>query len=70
MLQNPSEDIRNCYLRADECRQMAQTAATELARADFLKMTGRWLALARSYEVTERLSAFKASFEARYSSKE
>ena len=69
MLQNPSEDIRSCYLRADECRQMAQTAATESAKVDFLKMAGRWLDLARSYEMTERLSAFTASFEARHRSK-
>jgi hypothetical protein len=29
-------------------------------------MEQRWLTLARSYEVTERLSGFNAEFKARY----
>jgi hypothetical protein len=66
MLQNLSKDIRECYRCADECRQLAETAMSELARADYFAMEQRWLTLARSYEVTERLSGFNAEFKARY----
>jgi hypothetical protein len=58
MLQNLSKDIRECYHRAEECRHKAQTASTELMKANFLQMEQRWLSLARSYEVTESVSEF------------
>jgi hypothetical protein len=48
MLQNLSKDIRECYHRAEECRHKAQTASTELMKANFLQMVQRWLSLARS----------------------
>jgi hypothetical protein len=65
MPQNLSRHIRECYRRADECRRSAETARTEPAKANFLETEGRWLALARSYEVSERLSAFVDAFQAR-----
>jgi len=58
MLQNLSEEIRECYHRAEQCRRLAQTALTESVRTDYLEMERRWLALAHSYEFTERLSHF------------
>ena len=70
MLQNLSKDIRECYRRAEECRHKAQTASTELMKANFLQMEQRWLSLARSYEVTESVSNFTESFRARGGSKE
>jgi len=40
-LQNLSKDIRECYHRAEECRHKAQTASTELLKANFLQMEQR-----------------------------
>jgi hypothetical protein len=65
MLQNLSKDIRECYLCAEECRRLAETAHTSSARADYLAMEGRWLSLAHSYEFSERLSDYVAPFSKR-----
>jgi hypothetical protein len=70
VLQNLSKDIRECYRRGEEYRRLAQTALSELVKAEFLEMERRWLSLARSYEVKERLSQFNEEFKARYRSKQ
>ena len=64
-ISNISKDICECYFRADECRGLAENAMSESVRADFFAMEQRWLALARSYEFTERLSGFNEQFKAR-----
>jgi hypothetical protein len=58
MLQNLSEEIRECLLRAEECKRLSKTALTLSAIKDSLDMEQRWLNLARSYEFTERVSRF------------
>jgi hypothetical protein len=58
MLQNLSEEIRECLRRAEECRQLSKTALSQSAIQDYLNMEQRWLNLARSYEFTERLSRY------------
>jgi len=58
MLQNLSEEIRDCLRRAEECNRLAQTARTASAIRDYLAMEQRWLSLARSYEFSESLSRF------------
>jgi hypothetical protein len=58
MLQNLSEEIRECLHRAEECKRLSKTALTACAIKDYLDMESRWLTLARSYEFTERLSSF------------
>ena len=58
MLQNLSDDIRECYRHAEECRRRAEEARDVETRADFLAMESRWLGLAHSYEFAERLSDF------------
>ena len=58
MLQNLSEQIRECLRRAEECKRLAENALTETGKADYLDMERRWLSLARSYEFAERLSNF------------
>jgi hypothetical protein len=55
MLQNLSNDIRDCYRNADECRQLAHLAFNETERTDFLGIERRWLYLASSYELIEQL---------------
>ena len=58
MLQSLSEDVRDCYRRADDCAEKAKVAATPQLRSDFLRLEKAWLMLARSYEFTSRISAF------------
>jgi hypothetical protein len=70
MLQNLSNEIRECYLRAEECKGRADTAKTPAARTDFLDMEDRWLSLAHSYEFAERLSSFTEPFRKRKRQKE
>ena len=59
MLQNHSEEIRECLRRAEECKRMSRAALSPSAIQEYLEMERRWLALARSYEFTERLSRFR-----------
>jgi hypothetical protein len=60
MLQKLSKDISECYQLAEQARRLAESANTASAKGDFLAMEQRWLALAHSYEFSERLSAFTA----------
>jgi len=62
MLQNLSEEIRECLRRAEECKGLSKTTLTASAISDYLEMEQRWLALARSYESAERLPRFIAPF--------
>ena len=65
MLQNLSEEIRECLRRAEECKRLSKTALTAPAIKDYLEMEQRWMKLARSYEFAERLSRFTEPFRAR-----
>jgi hypothetical protein len=65
MLQSLSEEIRECLRRAEKCKRWAKTALTPSAIKDYLDMEQRWLNLARSYEFSERLSAFTKSSRGR-----
>jgi hypothetical protein len=58
MLRKVSEEIRNCYRRAEECARKAAAQTEPTLKADFVAMERRWLRLARSYEFTERLTDF------------
>jgi hypothetical protein len=62
MLQNLSKDIRECYLRAEQCKRLAEGALTPSAKEEYFAMERRWLSLARSYEFAERLSDFTRPF--------
>ena len=53
-----SNQIRECYLRAEECRCWAETASPPSIRNDYLAMERRWLSLARGYEFAEQLDSF------------
>jgi hypothetical protein len=65
MLENCSEHVRVCQLNAARCRETANTARTAELRNDYLDLEARWLALARSHEVTERVSRFLQEAERR-----
>lgn len=52
-----SENIRDCYGRAEHCRRRAKEQSDPLLRQDFLDCERRWLLLARGYELAERTEA-------------
>ena len=56
MLLKLTTDIAECYRRAAECRERAESAPSESAKRAFLDLERRWLSLADSYEFAERLS--------------
>jgi hypothetical protein len=62
MLQNLSEQIRECLRRAEECKRLSKTALSTSAIKDYLDMEQRWLNLFRSYDFVERLSDFTKPF--------
>lgn len=56
MLSGLSEEIANCYRRAAECAERAGTCANAEMRDFYLEREKAWLKLARSYQLTERVS--------------
>jgi hypothetical protein len=52
MLENLSEDIRECLQHAEDCAQQAEEQFDANLRQDFLEAARRWLFLARSYALT------------------
>ena len=65
MLQNLSNEIRECYRAAEDCRRCADEATDPVTKQDYLAMEQRWLSLARSYDFTERLARFTEPFTKR-----
>jgi DNA-binding NarL/FixJ family response regulator len=55
LLQNLSDKVKLCYERAAEARERADETLDPEAKTDFLNVESRWLLLARSYELGERL---------------
>ena len=58
MLNNLSEQIRECLRHAEDCGRRAAAQTDLQLRQDFLDMERRWLFWARSYEFTARLTDF------------
>ena len=58
MLQYLSEQIRECYQRAEECAREAKSVGDEALRAFYVRREQVWLKLARSFEVEEHLARF------------
>ena len=63
MLQKLDGEIRECYRHAAECSRSADQVRDLFKKQDFLDMEKRWLCLARSYELAERLSNFTSPSE-------
>jgi hypothetical protein len=57
VLNNLSEQIRECLRHAEDCSQKAAAQTDPNLKEDFLNLERRWLYLARSYEFTDRLTA-------------
>jgi hypothetical protein len=58
MLNNLSEQVRECYMHAEHCARQAAIQTDPKLKDDFLEMEQRWLVLARSCAFTERLEDF------------
>jgi hypothetical protein len=58
LLENLSEEVRQCYERAEQCAGQARVIQDEKLRADYLRLAQGWLKLARSYEFWQRLKLF------------
>jgi hypothetical protein len=67
MLQKLSEQVLTCIVRAFDAERKADQTVDPTTKADLLEMETRWLALARSYEFSERLTAFTANLDWRRS---
>ncbi len=55
LFENLSENIRECYRHAENCRREAKGQRDPVIRQDFLDCERRWLLLARGYERAGRL---------------
>jgi len=55
MLNNLSEQIRDCYRHAQNCARKAAEQADPNLKQDFLELEESWLFLARSFTFNERL---------------
>jgi hypothetical protein len=59
MLANLSDQIRDCLEHAEDCaRKAAELPNASPLHQDFLRLEKRWLELARSIELGERLDSF------------
>jgi hypothetical protein len=65
MLQELSEQIAICGHRASECRAKAAAAVSEAASQEYYELERRWLMLARSYELSERITDFTCDHQRR-----
>jgi hypothetical protein len=61
MLNKLSEQTKDCYAHAEACARKAAAQTDPRLRQDFLEMEQRWLSLAKSYELSERLTDFSGS---------
>ena len=58
MFQKISTQVTDCYERAGESRARAAAAANENDKTEYLNIERRWIMLARSYELSERIGGF------------
>jgi hypothetical protein len=65
MLNNLSEQVRECLQHAEGCAQRAAAQADPKLKQDFLQLEQKWLSLARSFQLTERLTAFSGEAQRR-----
>jgi uncharacterized protein with PIN domain len=65
MLYSLSKQIAHCYLRAGECRELAALTVSQADRDFRAQREQSWLTLARSYELSERVSRFSKELDRR-----
>ena len=60
MLNNLSQQVRDCLRRAEESACRAKIEPNLAVARDYIEMERRWLSLARSYQFSEQLQTFSA----------
>jgi hypothetical protein len=65
MLNNLSEQIRECHRKAEDCARKAAAETDSKLKRDYLLMEQRWLVLAQSYELSGRLTDFSVEAKRR-----
>jgi len=58
MLQKLAEKVAECQRRAREARETAERASDSVTKTDYENLERRWLLLAESYELSDRVSHF------------
>jgi hypothetical protein len=58
MLQNMSQEVRECLRQAEDCAQRAKATSDPSVQRDFCDMEAHWLRLAKSYQFLEQLNTF------------
>jgi len=58
MLQKLAEKVGECHRRAREAREAAERSCDSISRTDYENLERRWLLLAESYELSDRVSHF------------
>src|SRR5262249_21764280 len=59
MLQKLAEKAAECHRRAREAREAAERSCDSISRTDYENLERRWLLLAESYQLSERVSHFQ-----------
>ena len=65
MAQKVSAQVADCYERAGESRARAANAVNEIDKTEYLNIERRWIMLARSYELSERVTGFNEELRQR-----
>jgi hypothetical protein len=60
MLANLNAEVRECLWRAEDCSERAKIELNPAMQRDYMEMERRWLKLARSYQLFERMQTFSA----------
>jgi hypothetical protein len=58
-----SAEVRECLWHAEDCAKRAETEPNPAIQRDYIEMERRWLKLARSYQLFERIQTFSAHQE-------
>ena len=60
MLANLSAEVRECLWHAEDCSERAKIELNPAMQRDYMEMERRWLKLARSYQLFERMQTLSA----------
>ena len=65
MLHKLSDKAAECYRLAREAREKADRASDETLKRDYLALERRWIKLAQSHELVQRVSTFNIEIRRR-----
>ena len=67
MLNNLSDQVRECLQHAETCARKAASATDAGIKQSYLELERNWLTLARSFQTGERLAEFNNEVQRRSS---